>query len=82
MKRGLTTFFEANSSWLRSVLERGRREGTRAFPGAAGDTATMVLRALEGAMLITRMSGDVAGFRTAVDRLLTGLSVPSEELTA
>jgi TetR/AcrR family transcriptional repressor of nem operon len=82
MQRGVATFFEVNASWLQAVLERGRREGTLAFPGAAGDTATMVLGALEGAMLITRMSGDVGGFRTAADRLLTGLSVPSEELTA
>jgi hypothetical protein len=33
-------------------------------------------------MLITRMSGDVDGFRAAAGRLLAGLSVSSEELSA
>jgi len=82
MQRGVTMFFADNSAWLQSVLERGRREGTLAYPGSAADTAAMVLGGMEGAMLITRMNSDVAGFRAAVGRLLDGLSAPAEELTA
>ena len=78
----METFFADNSAWLQSVLERGRREGTLSYPGSATDTAAMVLGGMEGAMLITRMNSDVAGFRAAVGRLLDGLSAPAEELTA
>jgi TetR/AcrR family transcriptional repressor of nem operon len=35
--------------------------------------AAMVLGGLEGAMLITRLDGDVARFSAATDRLLGGL---------
>jgi TetR/AcrR family transcriptional repressor of nem operon len=73
MQRGVTAFFDDSSSWLRSVLDRGRQEGTLSFPGAASASAAMVMGGLEGAMLITRMSGDVEGFRTAAARLLAGL---------
>jgi TetR/AcrR family transcriptional repressor of nem operon len=82
MQRGVTAFFEHNAEWLRSVLERGRREGTLAFSGSAADSAAMVLGGLEGAMLITRMNGDVAGFRAAAARLLAGLSISADQIPA
>jgi TetR/AcrR family transcriptional repressor of nem operon len=82
MKRGVTAFFDDSSSWLRSVLERGRREGTLMFAGPAADSAAMVMGGLEGAMLITRMSGDVEGFRAAAVRLLAGLAHTADEIPA
>jgi TetR/AcrR family transcriptional repressor of nem operon len=82
MKRGVTAFFDDSSSWLRSVLERGRREGTLMFAGPAADSAAMVMGGLEGAMLITRMSGDVEGFRAAAVRLLAGLAHTAEDVPA
>ena len=82
MQRGVTAFFEHNAEWLRSVLERGRREGTLAFSGSAADSAAIVLGGLEGAMLITRMHGDVAGFRAAAGRLLAGLSTSADQIPA
>ena len=82
MKRGVTAFFDDSSSWLRSVLERGRREGTLMFSGPAADSAAMVMGGLEGAMLITRMSGDVEGFRAAAVRLLAGLAHTAEDVPA
>jgi TetR/AcrR family transcriptional repressor of nem operon len=82
MQLGVTDFFAANSSWLQSVLDQGRREGTLTFAGPVADTAAMVLGGLEGAMLITRMSGDVAGFRRAAAQLLSGLAPPADEAPA
>ena len=82
MQRGVTAFVEDSSSWLQGVLERGRREGTLTFAGAAADSAAMVIGGLEGAMLITRMSGDVEGFRAAAARLLAGLIATADEIPA
>jgi TetR/AcrR family transcriptional repressor of nem operon len=82
MQRGVTAFFADTSSWLQAVLERGRREGTLTFSGAAADSAAMVMGGLEGAMLITRMSGDVQGFRAAAARLLAGLAPAADEVPA
>ena len=56
------------------VLEEGRADGTLTFTGTAEDTATLVLGALEGAMLITRLDGDVARFTATTERLLAGLT--------
>jgi TetR/AcrR family transcriptional repressor of nem operon len=82
MQQRVTAFFEDGSSWLQGVLERGRQEGTLTFTGAAADSAAMVMGGLEGAMLITRMSGDVSGFRAAAGRLLAGLARTAEEIPA
>ena len=75
-------FFDDSSSWLQAVLERGRREGTLTFSGTAADSATMVMGGLEGAMLLTRMTGDVNGFRAAATRLLAGLTTTAEAVRA
>ena len=82
MRARVTAFFDDNSAWLQAVLDRGRDEGTLTFSGAAADSAAMVLGGLEGAMLITRMSGDVAGFRAVAARLLAGLSSSTNEVPA
>jgi TetR/AcrR family transcriptional repressor of nem operon len=82
MQQRVTAFFEDSSTWLQAVLERGRREGSLSFAGAAADSAAMVMGGLEGAMLITRMSGDVSGFRAAAARLLAGLAPTVERLSA
>jgi TetR/AcrR family transcriptional repressor of nem operon len=82
MQREVTTFFEQNTAWLTTVLERGREERTLRFAGAAEDAAAMVLGALEGALLICRMDGSVDRFRATATRLLDGLRVPRAEVAA
>jgi TetR/AcrR family transcriptional repressor of nem operon len=69
----VSAFFDTNTSWLRGVLEQGGAEGSLRLLGSPDDVAAMVLGGLEGAMLITRLDGDVARFRAATDRLLNGL---------
>ena len=69
----VSAFFDTNTGWLRGVLQQGSTEGSLRLLGTPDDVAAMVLGGLEGAMLITRLDGDVARFSAATDRLLGGL---------
>jgi TetR/AcrR family transcriptional repressor of nem operon len=69
----VSAFFDTNTGWLRGVLQQGSTEGSLRLLGSPDDVAAMVLGGLEGAMLITRLDGDVARFSAAADRLLGGL---------
>jgi TetR/AcrR family transcriptional repressor of nem operon len=66
-------FFDQNSAWLVATLRRGREEGSLRLAGTAEDAAAMVVGGLEGAMLISRLDGDLARFSAAADCLLAGL---------
>ena len=74
LQQAVCAFFTSNTAWLTAVLEQGRADGSLAFDGATEDTAAVVLGALEGAMLITRLDGDVARFTATTQRLLAGLT--------
>jgi TetR/AcrR family transcriptional regulator, transcriptional repressor for nem operon len=74
LQKSVSAFFETNTGWLRGVLEQGSGEGTLRLAGSPEDVAAMLLGGLEGAMLITRLDGDVARFSAAADRLLGGLA--------
>lgn len=74
MREAVVRFFDENETWLVSVLEDGRRDGSLAFPGAAEEAARMIISGLEGAMLVARPYGDVARFQAAAGRLLEGLT--------
>jgi TetR/AcrR family transcriptional repressor of nem operon len=67
-------FFSANTTWLGKVLEEGCRDGSLRCPGTPEDSASMLLGALEGGMLIARLDGDIARFTAAADQVLAGLS--------
>ena len=78
LQLSVSAFFDTNTGWLRGVLQQGSTEGSLRLLGSPDDVAAMVLGGLEGAMLITRLDGDVARFTAAADRLLGGLaSVPA-----
>jgi TetR/AcrR family transcriptional repressor of nem operon len=74
LRQAVADFFSSNTAWLRTVLEEGCADGTLHCPGTAEVTASMVLGALEGALLIARLDGDVARFTATVDQLLGGLA--------
>jgi TetR/AcrR family transcriptional regulator, transcriptional repressor for nem operon len=74
LQQAVADFFAGHTAWLRRVLEEGCADGTLRCPGTAEVTASMVLGALEGAMLIARLDGDVARFTAMVDQLLSGLA--------
>src|SRR3569833_33232 len=68
LQASVSAFFDANSGWLRGVLEQGGTEGSLRLLGSPDDVAAMVLGGLEGAMLITRLDGDATRFSAAADR--------------
>jgi TetR/AcrR family transcriptional regulator, transcriptional repressor for nem operon len=74
LQQAVCAFFKSNTAWLTAVLEQGRADGSLTVTGTAEDTAAVVLGALDGAMLITRLDGDVAGFNATTERLLAGLT--------
>jgi TetR/AcrR family transcriptional repressor of nem operon len=73
MQSAVLTFFTHNQTWLSRVLKDGKTQGTLTFQGSAADTARTIIGTLEGAMLLARLFGNVASFRSATTHLLTGL---------
>ena len=78
MQNAVIRFFDQNESWLASVLEQGRADGSLQFADSARDTARMLVAGLEGAMLIARPYGDIARFQAATASLLATLTPASE----
>jgi TetR/AcrR family transcriptional repressor of nem operon len=74
LQRAVCDFFSANTAWLRKVLEEGCADGSLRCPGTAEDSASMVLGALEGGLLIARLHGDAARFTAAANQVLAGLT--------
>ena len=81
MQEAVIRFFDLNESWLESVLEQGRADGSLHFAGSARDTAGMIVAGLEGAMLVARPYGDIARFQAAAANLLAGLTPAAGEPT-
>ena len=77
LQQAVCAFFTSNTTWLTAVLEQGRADRSLTFTGTPEDSAAMVLGALEGAMLITRLDGDVARFTATTEHLLSGLTTAS-----
>jgi TetR/AcrR family transcriptional repressor of nem operon len=76
MQGAVVRFFDDNEAWLAGVLEDGRRAGSVRSDGDARDAARMIVGALEGAMLVSRLHADPARFSEAADRLLASLASP------
>jgi TetR/AcrR family transcriptional repressor of nem operon len=74
MREAVTSFFDANESWLEKVLDEGKQDGTLRFPGTARETARMVIACLEGAMLVSRPYADADRFEAMAASLLAGLT--------
>lgn len=79
MRDAVIRFFDDNETWLETVLERGREEGTLHFSGPAREAARMIVCSLEGAMLVARSYSDVSRFQATAHRLLASLGeAPTE----
>ena len=74
MQAAVKEFFNHNQTWLSRVLKEGKATGTLRFQGTPSQTARTIIGTLEGAMLLARLYGDVAGFRSATTHLLSGLN--------
>jgi TetR/AcrR family transcriptional regulator, transcriptional repressor for nem operon len=73
MRAAVFRYFGENLKWLTHVLNLGRETGTLDFRGSPSEVASMILGAFEGAMLIARTVGDIAGFESSVNHLLASL---------
>lgn len=67
-------FFDANETWLATVLARGLASKELAFVGTARDAARHVTATLEGAMLLARPFGDASRFTHDARRTIAGLA--------
>jgi len=74
MQGELRGFFDSNERWLAMVLQKGRRAGELAFAEPAKERARLFAGALEGAMLVARIYGDVGRFQAAAQQVLGDLS--------
>jgi len=74
LQQAVCDFFARNTSWLSTVLAQGLADGSLRFGGTVEDTAAMILGGLEGAMLVTRLDGDVVRFTAATTSLLATLT--------
>jgi TetR/AcrR family transcriptional regulator, transcriptional repressor for nem operon len=81
MRDAVTSFLDANESWLEKVLEEGRTDGSLRFSGSARDTARVVIAGLEGAMLVARPYGDTDRFTSVAAGLLAGLTAQAGRAT-
>ena len=75
MRQVLQHYFDANERWLAAVLEQGRTRGALRFVGPPREVASMLVGALEGAMMLARSYDDPRRFARAADRLLAELEV-------
>jgi TetR/AcrR family transcriptional repressor of nem operon len=73
MRAAVLEFFSHHQTWLARVLKEGKAKGTVGFADSPNKTARTIIGTLEGAMLLARLFGDVAGFRSATTQLLAGL---------
>lgn len=80
MRAAVIEFFSRNQAWLSRVLNEGTAKGTIRFHGSAKEAARTIVGALEGAMLLARLFGDVAAFRSATTQLLAGLRPEASEI--
>lgn len=71
---GLKRFFARNIEWLTEVLAAGHSQQRFTLTGTASDHARMLLSALQGALLITRATGDREAFNQITALLIAGLS--------
>jgi hypothetical protein len=75
MQVELRAFFDANETWLVSVLERGRKSDRLTVRESPNAHARILVEVLEGAMLVARAYGDLDRFRSAADHALAELGV-------
>jgi TetR/AcrR family transcriptional repressor of nem operon len=73
----LEAFIAANERLIAGMLEAGERDGSlRAMaPGQRADAAAEVFAALEGGLLLARVSGGTRYFKRIVERLIGPLRV-------
>lgn len=70
----LRVFYRLVNRRVAGFLRDGRRDGTLVFAGDPAVVAFMLFSLLEGAMLVARVEGGVAAFRSVVKQFLSWVS--------
>jgi TetR/AcrR family transcriptional repressor of nem operon len=73
MQAAVARFFAMNEVWLERVLEDGRAAGTLAFAGSGRETGRLFMAGLEGALLLSRATQDVAHFDATAEALVASV---------
>lgn len=82
MRTAVTAFFDANTQWLKSVLETGEADQSVQVPMGAGDAAEAIVGGFQGAMLVAWSHGDPQRFQRCTDHLLQTLVLPAATMPA
>jgi TetR/AcrR family transcriptional regulator, transcriptional repressor for nem operon len=70
----LKRFFARNTEWLAATLLAGRSDGSLFFAGTPTDQARLFLAALQGALLVARVSDDRETFDKSTSTLIQQLT--------
>ena len=73
MLPSLKRFFARNTEWLTEILIEGQSQKLFILGGSAADHARMLLSALQGALLISRATGNADTFEQTVISIMTSL---------
>ena len=76
MRHAVMSFFDQNESWLTTVIDQGRTDGSIRADGASRELARMIIGTLEGAMLVARTFHDPERYAGPARRLLTQITAP------
>jgi TetR/AcrR family transcriptional repressor of nem operon len=74
MRAAVIAFFERNEEWLTAVLEQGTTDGSLRPTENPADTASTLIGAIEGALLVARAFDDVERFERTADSILVSLT--------
>ena len=73
----MTAFFERSYTWLERIIDEGVAAGRLPAPVSSRATAEALVAGLEGAMLVSRPSGEPRRFEGIADALLASIGVPA-----
>lgn len=74
MLPGLKRFFARNIEWLAEVVAEGKSQKVFVWADAAADQSRVILATLQGALLISRATGDHEAFDRTALLLIKGLT--------
>ena len=75
MRAAVLEFFDRNEAWLVDVLRDGVSSGVLKAEEPLADVARMIIDTLEGAVMVSRVRGDIGRFDQVASRLLASLAV-------
>jgi TetR/AcrR family transcriptional regulator, transcriptional repressor for nem operon len=79
MQTAVARFFARNEVWLERVLEDGRATGMLAFAGSGRGIGRLFMAGLEGALLLSRATQDLASFDATAEALVGGVLPPGSQ---